>query len=409
MGILDAPAPSYISPRLSGWHRKLHLGVYDSSIIAVGDSTGDGLTRWVRLLCDKIAAQWPTHTVIYHKWDDPSKTYPSGNNVTVQTGTGPRTIHIYNGSVSGQVVGYAWSSFSALTSGITPDVVFFNYGHNSPQNYDNYRGITHQAVNLFTSNYPSIAVVMTAQNPQAATAPGYAGSLENQRANFDYAVGEGHTVADVTTSFLDYGDYAADLLNADGVHPNDAAGSPRWASVVWDVIRPRMKRTSSSSPASRPSRIWVPATQFSASDGSPTLVTHYGLPMWELDAASLESVVATVDFPSDWYLADVDIIWCIGTDTTVSARTVVWNASYMYMSNKSGETGTFTLGSWTSTGNSSQNANITNGKTSVSTLMQRVGLSSRPVALKVARQGADASDTLPTDALLVGMVIQRMY
>lgn len=97
------------------------------------------------------------------------ETYPVANRVTVQTGSSGRTLTIWNGSVSGQVINYASVNGEQLTSGFSPDIVYFNYMHNSPQEGENYRSISVAIYNLYLNNYPNAAIVLGTQNPRAKT------------------------------------------------------------------------------------------------------------------------------------------------------------------------------------------------------------------------------------------------
>jgi hypothetical protein len=150
MGILDPVPNNYKSMRIASWHRAITEEAVNTNVLVVGDSTGASTTRWPRLITNNIAAAWPRQTVIYKGWDDTTKTYPAGQTVIVQTGTGPRTITVYNGSLSGSVIAYARDNQGTLTSGFTPDVIFFNFGHNSPQLADDYRAIHQETVQMYS-------------------------------------------------------------------------------------------------------------------------------------------------------------------------------------------------------------------------------------------------------------------
>lgn len=407
-------------PRLGMWHRKIDEEISDTAILVLGDSTGAENTpaRWPRLLANTIAAQWPRQTVIYHPWDDASKTYPGGSVITVQTGASGRTIHIYNVSVSGQVVGYAYNTVGTITAGLAvdPDLIIWNYGHNSPQDLDNYRGLTHQAVNEYAARYPNAAMVITAQNPRATFTTGntltadYAPDQLRQRANFEYAMAEGHPCVDVNASYRAYGDYNADFL-VDGLHPN-ASGSARWAGLTWLVIQPKVIGDTMSSPASRTSRIWIPAKCFDALDGSPSYSNStFGVGTWALDPDSEESISAVLDYPSDWKLANFDAIVAAVSAPGASLRTVALLASYQYAGGTNSGIGSAVLGTWVpnAAGNSNVTLTTTAAQTVAGTVFNRTGFSRRPVGFKIARKAADAADNLPQDLHFLGLMIQRMY
>lgn len=406
-----ASVDPFTSPRLSAWHRKLKRQVQDSSILVCGDSTGNGNDEWVYLTALKIAAQWPTHTVVYKLWDDATKTYPVGSTTTIQTGTGSRTITVYNCSVAGQTVGYALTNVATIVSGIgTPDLLIYNYGLNSPQGYSDYRGLVHQSLTAYTSRWPTVAVLIVAQSPTASDYVDYARNQESQRANYDYAAVEGHVCADVNSAFLEYGNYAADLLINDKVHPT-AAGSALWRNVVWSKIKPKRMVAPSSAPAARVQRLWVPAKAFDALDGSPSYAMNFGVGGWLLDAASEESISAVVDYPSDWSLVSALVHVACPTAPDAGNRVAVLSGTYMYVGGgPTGTTTSATLGTWTAGTYTSVNVTLPTslGVTNGAELFTRFGGSSRPIAYKFARKAADAADTLAQDLIFLGVMFYRM-
>lgn len=406
MGILDAPAKSFKSARLGLFHRKIKAQEQDVNILVVGDSTGAGTTRWPRLIASKIAAAYPTHTVVYKGWDDPSKTYPAGQVVTVQTGTGSRTITLWNGSLSGSAIAYARDNIGTLVSGYTPDLIFFNFGHNSPQLADDYRAIHQETVQIYANSWTNAAIVLMTQNPRATSDAAYADDQGKQAAIYGLAALAGHDIVDINQAFRDYGpNYATDLLLPDGLHPNDNAGSPLWADKVWDAIKPS-KVTLPAGAQGLPTRIWVPASQFVANQGTPTLANHQGIPVWELDAATQESVSTVVDIPSSWDKQNIRAIWTV--DTAGTSVSVVWTAEHMYVGSISGYGGGVTIGTWSASGGATQGpSGFTAGKTVQTDVWQRTSLGASPVGLRIGRNGAHASDTFTSDALLIGVIIDR--
>ncbi|HSI42272.1 MAG TPA: SGNH/GDSL hydrolase family protein [Xanthobacteraceae bacterium] len=405
------------SPRLATWHRKVEEQVVDTIVLVVGDSTGveSSPARWVQRLCDKIAAQWPTHSVYRHPWDDATKTYPGGSVVTVQTGSGSRNIRVYNCSVSGQVIAYVRDNAPTVISGITPDLIIYSYGHNSPQDLTNYRAITHQGVMALAARMPDAALVMTLQNPRATITTGvtlssdYAPDQVRQRANFEYAMAEGLPVANVNDAFRAYGDYNADLLT-DGLHPN-AAGSQLWADVAWGAIGPKGGIVAPPQSEGRLSRVWVPATQFLALTGSPALAIQHGMPCWAFDASAAEEISCIADWPSDWRCVNVDVFCSTATAPTADDRTALLALAFQYASSAPATGGSQTIGTWTGSGsgNVAVNMSTTANRTTLSTVWDRGTPSQRPLALRLTRVATDAADDLPQDLLVFGLMVQRMY
>lgn len=403
---LQGPAQTGIaaltSPKAASWHRQMREATADQSLLVLGDSTGAGTTRWPYLLTGYLARQYPDWTVVYQGWDDTSKTYLAGNKLTVQKGTNGRTVTIWNGSVSGQTAGYAMNNVGTMTSGIgTPAVVFFNYGHNSPQVTDDYRAIHIQALQVYLNLYPNALVVSIIQNPRVTADAAYSSDQGKQQAIYDMSANLGLTIVDVNEAFRLYGNgnFAA-LMNADGLHPNDNTGSPLWAQLVWNAIKP----TGVIAPAAQQSsstQIWVPANQFFALTGSPTLQSFFGQQAWAMNDSALNEVACSVHIPSQWKRQNVWILWTTNQTTT---NPVMWTGGHMYLG------ASINMGTWTmdNTG-SAQNAPNVAGRGATQTVFNRVTFGVSPIALKVGRDGANAGDTLVGDALMLGMMIERAY
>ncbi|OZD03902.1 hypothetical protein CH275_16050 [Rhodococcus sp. 06-235-1A] len=419
MGILDAPgvsqtkvdttvlAESTITPRLAAFHRLMKRKVRDVHFLVLSDSTGAGPTRFPRLLANYFAAAYPDWTIIWAPWDDATKTYPVGNRVTVQTGTSGRTLTIWNGSVSGEVINYASGNRDALTAGFTPDIIYFNYMHNSPQVGDAYRAITVPIYNLYINNFPGACVIVGTQNPRATTDAAYDRGQTNNQVNFEMAAVLSLTCVDVNAMFLDYnGNYATDLLLPDGLHPNDSVGSPLWAATIWETIKPGRRSARVSPPVGMPTRVWVPAASFTALDGTPQLGNYGGIPAWALDPAVTESIVAVIDFPPSWRTISINGFWMTDAAQSGNARII---GSHQYLGNRNGITSSLNLGTWADSGSSTQSLPNAAKRTTVGSIWDRTSLGGFPMALKIARLGADALDTMPADALFLGLQVIQSY
>jgi hypothetical protein len=423
MGIIDVPGYSKaqadaryypVSPRVAAWHRIMDEATADSALLVNGDSTGVGTTRWPRLLANYIATQWPTWTVVWAPWDDTTKTYPTGSKVTVQSGSNGRTLTIYNQSVSGQVIAYARDNMATITSGITPDVIFWNYGHNATQVGDAYRPVHAETVIRYRNAYPKAATVSIIQNPRdqvifASTSPTYSSTQTTFRAIYEFSVAQGLTIVDVNANFRAYPAYGSALLNSDGLHPNDATGSPRWASITWDAIKPTGARAPAPGVQLSSNRIWIPAAQFYAVDGSPTISTlSYGWQAWGMPNGADTSVACSVDIPTAWKYQNAHLL-TVTTAAGAAGNQQVFSPFHQYGSTSTGIGGLVTIGTWVADASLTSGAQYIAGVTVDRLLWDRIQFSASPVALKVMRKGTNASDTFASPIHILGLMIEQAY
>jgi len=259
--------------------------------------------------------------------------------------------------VSGEVICYVQNNHSTIRSGLfaggalPSDVIIFNYGHNSPQLNANYRAILVEAINLYTSFYPTAAIVQIAQNPRPTTDASYASDQNKQAVIAQLALDEGHVLVDVNSDWVQYGDYASTLLDADGLHPTPA-DSQRWAHLVWDAICPKPRTTYASKGGSF--RLHLDSrNRVLHQSGHAGAGCARSRPAWVLDPAASESVVASVAYPTDW--TAVNVIALMLSAGTAGVATMRCN--YAYLGNQSG---TFTSGVTTNsfTQGTAANANI---------------------------------------------------
>lgn len=396
---------AFTNPQATIVHRALKEATVDLNFLVVGDSTGASLTRWARLLCNRIAAEHPTWTIVYAPFDDGTKTYPVGSRQTVQAGTNGRTLTLWNASLSGSAIGYARDNISTIVAPIAAaDMVLINYGHNSPQLGDDYRAVHLETVLLYQRKYAKALFVLMTQNPRATTDPAYNDGQSKNRAIYELAMSRGFCMVDVNRAFIDYGNYAADLLLPDGLHPNDTKGSPLWADLVWQGIRPTGV-TVTPGPQPVGSRVWVPASQFYAVDGAPSLVLDSASKQqgWSLDPATEESVACSVTWPDAWKRQNAYLYWV--TPTSVGAGSAVrWETTHMYT-----DAGSVTLGAWANPLPVTSTAPATSAFMRQELVWNRNALGRVPLSVKVKRVAADAADTLATDAVLLGMLIEAAY
>lgn len=256
----------------------------DLSILVVGDSTGTTTDRWVYRFTALIGADWPTWTVLYKFWNDATPGYDAPT--TIQTGTGPRTLTIYNASLSGAPT-YWWQAARADTAiyALTPDLVMISLGHNEQVVAAEIWHAHYVALSeSISASLPGADIMLIGQNP--ATANTYQQTrIEIYR---EIAARRGYGFIDVQQAFLDTGD--APGLTVDGVHPT-TAGSILWAATVKDAFAYQ---------AGIPPRPQQPSTLTQAGANllqNPGLALTAGVPThWAKGSAT--AAVDTVDFES---------------------------------------------------------------------------------------------------------------
>jgi len=251
---------------------KMARGVEDASILVIGDSTGNESAEWVRLWIGDFAARFPAYTVVYHLWDATGDAgYDTGSApaaVTVQTGTGSQTLHLWNFAVSGSKTSHCLAGRWAL--GIVPtnpDLVMISHGHNE--------GALANGVHTWLGQYLALTESVAEEHPQAAICcimqnPETANSDQQRRAvrYQQIAAAKGYGVIDVQRAFLDTGNFAA-WTKVDGVHPTTSADAPSpngsrlWADVVLAATDPSVLAATSGGGAvpQQPSSLSVPGEQ----------------------------------------------------------------------------------------------------------------------------------------------------
>jgi hypothetical protein len=101
----------------------------DVNILVVSDSTGLNNDRWVYMFSQWLATENPTHSVSYRLWNDGGNVY--GSAVPLGTGTGSRTIHVWNAAVSGSLAYHVTGAKQAAAITAVPaDLIIFNHGLN---------------------------------------------------------------------------------------------------------------------------------------------------------------------------------------------------------------------------------------------------------------------------------------
>lgn len=204
----------------------------DASLLVVGDSTGNETTEWVYLVTQWLASEHPSWTVHYRAWNDATVSYTAA--ATVQTGTGSRTLTVYNASVSGfTTTSWQAARFAAAIATVTPDLCFVSLGHNEGAStpdvwFSRYVGLSEE----LSLQLASTPIILVAQNPVTANTNQQA----RREAYREIAMHRGYGFIDVCKAFEDSSTPLAGLLMPDGVHPNEA-GSQLW----FDTVVPHLK------------------------------------------------------------------------------------------------------------------------------------------------------------------------
>jgi len=204
----------------------------DVNILAMGDSTGNANDEWVYLTAEGIAAMYPTHSVEYHLWDTTS--YFSS--VSISTGTGSNTIHVYNASIPGATAAYfLGDKRAALYNSYVMDLVIYNYGHNmgTAATYNQIYNFHISAIEEFISSQSSAEHVITIQNIDTEF-PDYSALQASAMSAIAGVLGCG--VIDIRTVFAEK-QSAGNLTDwmLDLIHPN-AVGEKVWANVVLSAF-----------------------------------------------------------------------------------------------------------------------------------------------------------------------------
>jgi hypothetical protein len=215
---------SMLDPQMRGFPKflsKMALGLQDTNVFIETDSTGNETTEWVYLFSQWLASRYPTHTVVYRLFDNATKTYST---VNLQTGTGSRTLTIWNGAIPGahcyfpQLVGFN-TIFAA-----EPDIVLLSYGHNEGTHLVKADGLTFAArykalIRRIMLRFQGAELGLGIQNPQISN------TYQQLRSSFIRQIAQqyGLAIFDMQSMFLAYANWSTQWM-LDNVHTN-ATGS----------------------------------------------------------------------------------------------------------------------------------------------------------------------------------------
>lgn len=322
----------------------------------------------------------------------------------------PPTLTVRSGSTSGQICSYSQTNFTAQVPSV-PDFTIINYGHN--EGYQDARPQYLRLVDQLLSTYPKTPVAATLQNPRARTDVNFANGLARMNSINTLATNEGWGIIDVASKYFADPNYATNLLNPDGLHPNNTGGSPLWADEVVRFLDPASV-VPAKALSGRSSTIFVPAASLGAAEGTPALTTANGWPAWTLShGAGNQSVQGFADVPGSWDLIDIYILWStsVASGLTGSTNQVYLEGLLGWLGGRPGypvgtpNAGTAPASFGLAVGAvANNNIAYTQQATLVASAVRPLG---RPLLVQGRRQGGHAFDTLTQDAYLHGILIKR--
>jgi hypothetical protein len=142
----------------------------DATILAIGDSTGNGADEWIYLFAADLADKYPTHSVIYHLYDAGAVGGANawGSPVSVSTGSTAAELHIWNASVATTNPTYLLGARKAVAiDSVTPDMIIWNHGQNTTSFTDEVkRDCFFMGFENVRLSHPGVPAVVMLQNPR---------------------------------------------------------------------------------------------------------------------------------------------------------------------------------------------------------------------------------------------------
>ncbi|MEL7481530.1 MAG: DUF2793 domain-containing protein [Pseudomonadota bacterium] len=206
---------------------KIEDGAEDAELLFLSDSTGTASDEWIYRFAVWLAGRYPTHSLTYYL--NTGTGYDAGT--SLQTGTGPRTIRIYNAASPGfSLLNWLGALFDHAVAPLSPDVMVTNLGINN-RTYDQWRirQFMLSLIQVSLETHPHLPVVNVLQNPNRddTSMDRVIEALKGVPASFP-----GLTQVDVHQVFLAAGKPAA--WYADSVHPG-SAGSQVYVDTVSEA------------------------------------------------------------------------------------------------------------------------------------------------------------------------------
>jgi lysophospholipase L1-like esterase len=251
--------------------RKMNEGLEDCSIVVVGDSTSASYSSWVGRVLEGIAVRYPTYTVKYRDWTDGNSDYNAAS--TKQTGTGSKTLTVYNCAVGSKNAHYHMGQyFEAQIASKQPDLLFFAHGHNHGGSTATAEPYWRDGLTVTTQTIlracPLSEIVLIATNPRVDVNKGV--QAERQFTTEQIAQLCGFGFVNIHRAFLTADPNVTSLL-ADEIHPN-ATGYALWGSEILRLMSPDGGlRTQERSTLEVPVTNVMPNGDFSSFASPPTL------------------------------------------------------------------------------------------------------------------------------------------
>lgn len=206
----------------------------DVYVLTQGDSTGDSDYEFFRVMAEAVATLFPTHTVLYKKWNHPSTLWDAAT--TISTGTGPRTITFYNGSYAGATPSY-WTGNrnGSAYDGKFFDTIITNYGLNVPTLERHQTERLAEYLYTLGQQQPQAEVLVTIQATDYDLLDRTANRVKAQRRVAELY---GCRIIDVYSLFLDLVKSTGGVYTSwyiDQLHPS-VSGALEWAGLALSTL-----------------------------------------------------------------------------------------------------------------------------------------------------------------------------
>lgn len=158
----------------------------------------------------------------------------AGGTATAHTKTGGVEVLTLNGSVAGQTISYADDDtrFPKMTPSPS-DLAIVNFGHNETTTETTWPAAMATFLSRARTTSPNTAIMLSIQNPQLTGATNPQLHARRCQGLRQLAAIQRYAYVDAYKTFVDYGDYATDLMvgGGDYVHPN-TSGYDVWAMAA---------------------------------------------------------------------------------------------------------------------------------------------------------------------------------
>lgn len=144
---------------------------------------------------------------------------------------------------------------------------------------------------------------------------------------------------------------------------------------------------------------WVGGGDFVTNAGSGAAGVAGGAPGWLLDAASDESVIASVQLPSGWTAFTATVYW---SNASTGAGAVVWDVNVSSLA-AGAAPGVGTTNSVTATASTTQHLVVASAVATAFSVTDSV-----PFRLRVNRDSDNGADTVANDANFLGVLLTRV-